>query len=480
MCLVCAFGVLGIFRTGYAVEMEPNSPGYLTDSHGATGVLRAFLQVADSYPEVQPYVEGTVNWLYSVRIKENGSCTWWMSMSAPTGHASARIRTPLGAIQVFAEVDKRWPNPKCREMIDESIVWLKKNTKKVQTASGEGWGALGSPNGQLRGNGSGRSGPGGLLMALAESFMLTQRTELKEMAIGMANLIKDAAIESKEDGRTLALWYFKEADKRWQTGWCYGTAGTSWGLFSAYEAIPEYRFHDNTSFLDLGNAGLNWLMTKAEETDGKITWPRLRAPWPSENTGWGSGAGGVGGTFLRGYEINKDVHPDLAARYLDIAKKTGKAIADQLNGGWDYLGKSHVVQNGVTREGLNLGFCGGIGGTSWFLSGLIRVVEKDNPKLAAECRDACKKLGQWYLSRAISFGGGRAWTARDKFGGEKTLSIALDYGLTGMIWSINILAETLDDKDLKKLEKDALTALLSLGVQEDTYKWPLFTKVGSE
>jgi hypothetical protein len=51
------------------VEME-KGPAYLTDSHGASGVVHAFLELSEVAPEYDRYWKGALNWLISVAKRD--------------------------------------------------------------------------------------------------------------------------------------------------------------------------------------------------------------------------------------------------------------------------------------------------------------------------------------------------------------------------------------------------------------------------
>jgi len=55
----CGLGILAVLivcTSANAVKPEKNSSGYLTDGHGACGVLQALLAVVEDFPEAEPGV----------------------------------------------------------------------------------------------------------------------------------------------------------------------------------------------------------------------------------------------------------------------------------------------------------------------------------------------------------------------------------------------------------------------------------------
>ena len=475
LALVCLVAAL----PAAPVEMEENSPGYLTDMHGAGGVLRALLEVKDEFPQYEKYMRGTLQWLYDVRIERDGAYTWMMSTTAPEGHPSHR-ESPGVAFQtasIILQIDPELNDPLYSTLYEGCMKTLEKRYSSAQ--------AKRSPKGRKAKQpiGLGHShGLGSSLSGMSELYSLTKDERFRSWAISTADLIKDNADEWKaEDGSPMATWRLKPNERPawrqtdWRTGWCYGTAGMVYGLMEFHNVFPDHRFHDGSSALDLASAGLNWLITKKVTTGKGWSFQNMRTDGPSENPGWGSGVAGIGYVFLRGYEYYKDSDPDLAAIYLDAARKSAVYIVELLELGWDYQGKAHRVQNG-TFEHLNLALCGGVGGTGRFLVPMARAIEESDAELAERCIAATRVIASWYRTRAISCGSGIAWTARPKFGGENTINMAIDYGLTGMIIALHDLAVGLDDPELMELTGKALEGMVSLAVKEgDGYKWPLFT-----
>ena len=348
--------------------------------------------------------------------------------------------------------------------------------------------------------GLGRShGTGKNLGSLAEMYTLTGDEKFKKWAFLQAKVIKNDAEEwTDEDGTSLTTWRLKPGERSawrrtdWRTGWCYGTVGMVSGLMDFYDAFPDFRFEDGKSALDVASAALNWIITKRVIVGPGWVFMNMRADGPSENPGWGSGVAGIGYGFMRGYEYHKDTDPELAEVYLNAARKSAIYIYDLLRdpnespamkghnlSRWDYLGRAHRIQPGGF-ESLNLGLCGGVGGTGRFLMPMAKLMKDKDPELAEKCLKSADVVAGWFKTRSIPCGKGVAWTARPKFGGENTINMAIDYGLTGMVLGIYVIADETDDPVLKELTRKAIDGMISLAVEEgDGYKWPLHTDVST-
>ncbi len=476
--------MLAVCTSANAVKPEKNSPGYLTDGHGACGVLQALLTVVDDFPEAEPYIESTIRWLYDVRIEMKGGYVWRMSTTAPKGHQSYGLR-PSVSFQLAVlslRAHRRKPNELYVKVADGAMDLFFNHVEGYyrKTEFGEGVFFPAYIGGQPLVPATSGKFQGGVLSLAAELYELSDDPRALRLLKGLVNEIAGRA--HLEGDRPVWEWWQKSVSKKsWRSGQCYGIAGTIWGLFDAYETIPDHRFPNGSSIRDLANSGLDLLGKQALEREnlGGVHWPNISYVVPTENTGWGRGQGGVGASFLRGYQANRDSDPERAKRYLRIAKQTAISIAEQLiDSKWDYRGKSHHVQGGGLEE-MNLGWCGGVGGTPRFLFMLANEVNESDPKVAEQCVQASKVVRDWFEKRSIPWsGGGRIWHAREKFGGVKVMNIAMDYGLSGMVRCLHLFATELDDKQSWDLARDATCAMLSLAVKEEEgTKWPLFTRL---
>ncbi|HID20928.1 MAG TPA: hypothetical protein EYP14_00800, partial [Planctomycetaceae bacterium] len=77
---IALFVLSGCFgAAARGIEME-DGPAYLTDSHGAAGVVHAFLELSEVAPEYDKYWKGALNWLISVTQRDKqGYLYWYMS-----------------------------------------------------------------------------------------------------------------------------------------------------------------------------------------------------------------------------------------------------------------------------------------------------------------------------------------------------------------------------------------------------------------
>ncbi len=468
-----------------AVKPEPNSPGYLTDGHGAQGVIHVLLETRERYPHYDEYIRGTFQWLYDVRMERDGAYFWRMSASAPKGHPSyrERIDVSLRMMDLISRYDPELKDPLCRRLYEGSAKAVSMKLREEETKSGQGVWAEIRPNQSKYFAGLGHShGQGAVLTLTASVHAGTGNADMKCFAIGAANLVKDhAVIGVDENGRPTATWLLPPPNEgewrktRWRTGWCYGAAGVVGGLLDFHAAFPEHRFHDGTSALDLAAAGLNWIITKHVVAGNGWNFENMRSDGPSENPGFGSGVSGIGHAFLTGYENYKETDPELAQIYLDAAKKAATYVVELHEFSWDYHGKVHRVQNGGF-EYMNLGLCGTVGGEGRFLIPMATAVADTDPAFAERCTNGANSVADWFKDGAVPLNDGVCWHARPKFGGENTVNFAIDYGLTGMVIAVDQLAVGLDDPELAELTQKALKGMISLAVEEgDGYKWPLFT-----
>ena len=95
--LVLAVAVVlavGMQRILPGVEFEKEL-SYMTDSHGASGVAHAFLELSEIAPEYDRYWKGALDWLISVAERDGeGRMAWVMSPSAPQGHKNRQLNIP--------------------------------------------------------------------------------------------------------------------------------------------------------------------------------------------------------------------------------------------------------------------------------------------------------------------------------------------------------------------------------------------------
>ena len=477
--------VLFLFFAAPLWALQPEEgPGFLTDSHGAMAVIEVLLELGDDFPDGEVLLVKTLQWYDDVKIDRDGAYSWMRSTSAPEGHMAhvEDYRISAKLIEKCAAIQKQYgENPLCRKLIDGAFKLLERNCKIEQTKSGPSKWLPWNPNIKKPFFATGHShGPGAYLAAFSNMYRDTADPRAKELAIGIANLTKDAALEKMgRDRMPQATWLTVWPDMpTWRTGWCYGTAGVSFGLMDFHDVFPDYRFYDGSSALDMAHAGMNWVATKRVDVKDGCTFERIRAATkPTENIGWGSGVGGIGATYLRGYQYAVKERPKQAKRHLELALAVARHICNQLEGGWDYVGKTHVVQDNKKEEELNLGFCGGLGGTHIFLLDLADAIESTQPELAQRCRRNCDVVGGWFVNRSIRLNDGIAWHGREKEGGDKVVSLAIDYGLTGMVIGLHKLAVERPKPDYEKAWRGATRGLVSLGVTEGAgLKWPWYTR----
>jgi len=420
-------------------------------------------EIYDSHPEVKPYIEGVVNGLYEARVGTDSEYNWLDKNRAYVEGSGGQKKRPMplqNCLLTASELSRAQlvlPSPRCEKMIQDTVAYVWKITaEEAEAGKGRSW------------MNTGRRGPGGILMFLSWIHERTPQKEIPGMLERYADILKSTARQSSdENGKALAWWFTVPRKKKVITGVCYGMAGAVWGLYEAYEIIPDHRFSDGTSLLDLGNAALNWLAANAQAKQPKgIVWALMRVK-STKNTGLGSGVAGIGAQFLKGWELNKKSNPGLARYYLETAMDAARGINAQILSDWDYKEKEFTYYAADKPSHLNLGYCGGIGGTSLFLLDLIPVIQDIDPELATQSLKTCNRFADCFVESSVEFNGGRAWLAS-----PQTVLLSLDYGLTGILWCVNRLNKKLEREDLEKLENDALTALLNSAIKEgDGYTW---------
>jgi len=472
---IMVFAVCFAAIPALAVKMEKDGPGYLTDSHGACGVLRTLTALREDYPECNDYIKGTLQWLYDVRIDNGGAYSWKMSASAPKGHPSSRVLSTLGlsVARAIAYVDPKRTDPIYRDLYEGSIKALEKFSTVSKTKSGPAhWLNTSNKSKKFKPLPGVSHGTGGVLVSITEIYEKTKDKRVSKWATGTANLLKDTATTSEVDGLKLTTWPRKGKDV---TGFCYGTGGIAYGLVILYKTFPEHRFYDGTSALDLAMESLNWVLSKKIVVGKGWTYEFIRSQKKSTNPGWGSGVTAIGETLMEVSALLEKEHPKDAARYLDAACKNAIYAIELVEKGWDVDGKH-----------LNIGLCGGVGATGRFLLNVAERVQESDPNLAERARSAAKIYAGWFPKQALPCGDGVAWVARNHFGGgfnagkDKffTVNMAFDYGLSGMVFCLNELDQRMDDEAIKDTKDKALKAMLGLAVKEgEGYKWPLFSKI---
>ena len=126
----------------WGVEME-NGPAYLTDSHGASGVVHAFLELSEVAPDYDKYWKGALNWLISVAQRDKqGYLYWYMSTTAPKGHSSHRISIPgmCHVTRMFLAGYKRCGDERYRKTgLGAARTMVERFARQKETPYGTAW-----------------------------------------------------------------------------------------------------------------------------------------------------------------------------------------------------------------------------------------------------------------------------------------------------------------------------------------------------
>lgn len=457
-----------LLRPVSAVEME-DGPAYLTDSHGASGVAQAFLELSEVAPEYDKYWKGSLDWLISVAKRDDqGHVYWYMSTTAPKGHPSHRISIPgtCGVIRVFLAGYERCGEQRYRETaLAGTRTLLERFARRRETQYGTAyaWSHSYRPNDRSAGLLAGHShGLGNLMSTLLEAYEADPgeplKAELKQALKGILINLRLRATQTDNDGAVLVAWPAMKNPKVVETGYCYGQAGLVLPLLRMAEVLPELKLSDGTTPLSLANANLRYLMSVARQARGGYVWPHMRHSETSENIGYGSGTGGIGWALLRGAQVNRNADPDFSSECMNYAR--GAAVfAVQLV-------ESYQGRGPLPGPGGDAGFgvCGGGGGAGHFLMLYAEEVGDKDAALVTRIRAAVERIAQAVIASAVELEDGTmACPDRVNF---KRINIALDYGQTGVMLGLAGAGKYLENDDFIEAAKKVANYIAKRAVPE--------------
>ncbi|MFV1969174.1 MAG: hypothetical protein ACC628_27450, partial [Pirellulaceae bacterium] len=416
------------------VEME-NGPAYLTDSHGASGVVHAFLELSEVAPEYDKYWKGALDWLISVAKRdEDGYVFWYMSTTAPKGHSSHRVSIPgmCHEIRMFFAGYKRCGDERYRDMALAGARTLVEHfARKRQTEYGTAyaWSHSYRPNDHSAGLLAGHShGLGNLTDTLLDAYEAAPdeafKRDLEHALKGILINLRLRGTRTEEDGSLLITWPALKNPKAVETGYCYGQAGLVLPLLRLAELLPELKLSDGTTPLSLANGNLRYLMSVARKAHGGYIWPYMRHSKTSKNIGYGSGTGGIGWAFLRGAQVNRDADSDFAAECMTYAK--GAAVYAVS------LVLSPQVPSRRRSPGGEAGFgvCGGASGGGFLLMQYANEVGDKEAEFVKRIDAAIDKIARLVIASATDVDGTLVCPDRSHF---NRVNLALDYGQTGVL-----------------------------------------------
>lgn len=459
-----------------AVEME-RGPAYLTDSHGASGVAHAFLELSEVAPEYDRYWKGALDWLISVAKRDDqGHIYWYMSTTAPIGHSSRRISIPgmCHATRMFFAGYRRCGDERYREVaFDGAHAIIERFARKRPTQYGTAyaWSHSYRQNDRSVGLLAGHShGLGNVLDVLLDGYEASDdeafRAELGKALKGVLVNLRSRGVQTDKDGQSLFAWPARNNPKVVETGYCYGQAGLVLPLLRLAEVLPELKLSDGTTALSLANGNLRYLASVAREARGGYVWPYMRHSQSSKNIGYGSGTGGIGWAFLRGAQVNRNVDPKFAAECMKYAKGAATYAVDLVT---SYRGPGRL-----TSPGGNGGFgvCGGAGGAGFLL--MLYAQEAGDQESASLRRIdmAIAKIADLVIASATEVDGTLVCADRVNF---KRVNIALDYGQTGIVLGLSVAGKYLENDEYIAAAKKVADFIAQRAVPEGGgYKFAQF------
>jgi len=476
--LVLATAVLGFAACCVlAIELE-KGPQYLTDSHGASGVVQAFLELSEVAPEYEKYWRGALDWLIAVaRHDERGYLYWFVSTSAPKGHPNRRIGVPnmCHITRMFLAGYKRCGDERYRRAgLDAARTLVERFARKRQTAYGTAyawahvypWPRRAGP-GLLAGH---SHGLGNLIDTLLDAYEAADdeafKRQLKDALRGIVVNLRSRAEITEQGGEKLIAWPSRRNRDVVETGYCYGQAGLVLPLLRLAETFPDLRLPDGTTPLELANGSLRYLMSVAKPARGGYVWPYMRHSKRSRNIGYGSGTGGIGWAFLRGAEVNRRHDPQFARRCMKYARGAATFAVNLV------LGYKGPLRLRVPGGDAGFGVCGGASGGGHFLIHYAQAAGDSEPELVERINRTVRRIAEAVLNSTVEVDGTLVCPDRTHF---KRVNIALDYGQTGIVLGLAVAGKYLKDEELIDGAKKVADYIVQRAVKEGGgYKFAQF------
>jgi hypothetical protein len=433
----------------HGVQTE-EGPVYLTDSHGASGVVHAFLELSEVAPQYDRYWKGALDWLISVAERDaEGRMAWYMSPAAPKGHPNHQLNVPsmCHIVEMFFAGFKRCGDQRYRDAGLAGVRTLvERFARKEQTPYGTAyaWSHSYWLGDRTPGLLAGQShGLGCLIDALLDAYEATpdkaQKAQLEDALRGILINLRVRAQRTPKDGRLLISWPALKNPGVVETGYCYGQAGLVVPLARLAEVLPGLKLSDGTTALSLVEGSLRYLMSVAREERGGYVWPYMRHDRATSNVGYGSGTGGIGWAFLRGAQVNRSSDPEFAAQCMKYARGTATYAVNVL--------LSYQRQGPLPAPGGDEGFgvCGGAGGAGHFLMLYANEVGPREAELVGRIKAAMEKAARLVIATAVPLDGTLACPDRARF---KRINIALDYGQTGVVLGLAVAGKYLKHDEI--------------------------------
>ncbi len=429
-----------------AVETE-DGPAFLTDSHGASGVVHAFLKLSEIDPQYEKQWQGALDWLiYVAQRDEQGRMAWPMSTSAPEGHPNRRLNVMANChiARMFIEGYRTSGEARYKDAAIAGVRTLvERFARQKETRLGTAWCWSHGyrPGDESAGVLAGHShGLGNPLDLLLEAYALSRDPRLEEPLRGILVNLRTGGRETEGEGGTRLAWPALKNPDVYETGYCYGQAGIALPLLRMAELLPHMKLKDGTTALSMANANLRYLMSVARQQGDGYVWPHMRHEETTRNIGYGSGTGGIGWAFLRGAEVNRKSDPAFAAECEKYARGAARYATELVH---NYRGPQRLTSPG--GDG-GFGVCGGAGGAGHFLMRYAEHCRQDDPALAERIDEAIARIAHLVAASAERLQDGTmVCPDRQHF---RRINLALDYGQTGVVLGLAWMGQYLKDEEI--------------------------------
>lgn len=481
-CLVFMLAIVIGSNQAWAVKPEEGSE-YLTDGHAAGGVVRAMLSLSEVCPEYLEYADETLEWIMSVAEKDDQDrIYWYQSVSAPVGHPNHKVKSGAMSQTTFLFLDayKRTGKKEYGRTADAAARWLLEvpgTQQKTSFGVARSWPFTYHPSAtqpkSFGGWASGYNyGVGKYVPVFVALHHHQPRKVYEDTLRGILVQFKLKAIDLG-DGKLVwaapELSNFTQNNVKICNGYCFGVAGSGMHLLEIYEYMPDLRLNDGTSALDLANGVLKYLMSQARPAKKGYVWPYMRNTRESKDPGYGSGVGGIGLTFLKGWRLNQKAgNGEFAERCMRYARGAAEyalfAAANVPEG-------TPMTDSGGAK---GYGICGGAGGTALLPMEMARKIGEEDPEFANRAKDAARRVALSVIASATEIDGTLAWivspNGRVSLGFSRDVEIvnmATDYGQTGTVLGLAETAKFLDDDEILDAARKAADFIVKNAVETD-------------
>jgi len=385
-----------------ALAVKPeDGPEYLTDGHAAGGVVRSMVSLGEVCPEYLKYADATLQWIMSVAEKDDqGRIYWYQSVSAPKRHPNHKVKP--GAVSqttlLLLDAYKRTGKKEYGRTADAAARWLLEvpsTQEKTSFGMARSWPFTYHPSAtkptSFGGWASGYNYGVGKFVPVLVALHRQQPKKLYEDALrGILVQFRLKAIDLGDGKLAWAapeLPNFTQNNVKICNGYCFGVAGSAMHLLEIHEYMPDLKLNDGTSALDLANGVLKYLVSQSRPAKRGYVWPYMRNTRESKNPGYGSGTGGIGLTFLKGWQLNRRAgNGEFAEQCMQYARGAAEyallAVASVPGG-------TPMTDSGGAK---GYGICGGAGGTALLPMELAKEIAEEHPEFVRRAKDAARRV----------------------------------------------------------------------------------------